>query len=67
MGFRVVMFVMLFAFLVWPRGLPGPAEGELEPAVDMELARVRRVLGCLLIPDDVVSGTVRCVVLVEIL
>ena len=44
-----------------------PAEGELEPVADMELARVRRVLGCLLIPDEADSGTVRCVVLVEIL
>lgn len=58
---------MEFAFRVWPRGLPGPCEGEPEPAVDMELARVRRVLGCLLMPELVGSATARGVERVEIL
>lgn len=67
MWFRAVIFVMLLALRVWPRGLSGPAEGELEPAVEMDLARAMRVLGCLLIPELAGSGAVRCVVRVEIL
>lgn len=64
---RLILLVTEFAFLVCPRGEAGPAEGELEPAVDIELARVRRVLGCLLIPEVVGSAAMRCVVRVEIL
>ena len=64
---RLILLVIEFAFLVCPRGDPGLAEWELEPAVDIELARVRRVLGCLLTPKVVGSAGVRCVVRVEIL
>lgn len=61
--------VMEDAFLVCPRGLPGmPVEGD---PVDVELARVKRVLCCLEMPPPMPlvleSALVLAVVLVDIL